>query len=107
MAKFYGDIGYISTAETRPGIWEPVVQSKKYDGDIISFTRRWHSGDKVNDDVAISAQISVVADSYLINHMHCIRYVKLNGVAWEVVSIVPQYPRLLLDLGGVYNGEIA
>ena len=107
MAKFYGDIGYTSTAETRPGIWESVVQSKKYDGEVIGFTRRWNSCDKVNNDVSISAQISIVADSYLINHMHCIRYAMLNGVAWEVVSIVPQYPRLLLDLGGVYNGEIA
>lgn len=107
MAKFYGDIGYIATVETRPGIWEPVIQSKKYDGDVLSFTRRWNNGDKINDDIAINAQISIVADSYLLDNMHSIRYAVLNKVAWEVTSITPQYPRLLLDLGGVYNGEIA
>lgn len=107
MAKFYGDIGYIATVETRPGIWEPVIQSKKYDGDVLSFTRRWNNGDKINDDIAINAQISIVADSYLLDNMHSIRYAVLNKVAWEVTSIMPQYPRLLLDLGGVYNGEIA
>lgn len=107
MAKFYGDIGYISTVETRPGIWESVIQSKKYDGDVLSYSRRWDNGDKVNDDVSINTQISIVADSYLLNNMHCIRYAKLNGVAWEVVTITPQYPRLILDLGGLYNGEIA
>jgi len=107
MAKFYGEIGYAATTETRPGIWESVVEEKKYDGDVLSFTRRWNNGDKVNDDVSISVQISIVADSYLINHMHCIRYVKMHDVAWEVVSITPQYPRLLLDLGGEYHGETA
>lgn len=107
MAKFYGKIGYTSTTETRPGIWDPVVEEKKYDGDILSYTRRWNNGDKVNDDVSINTQISIVADSYLINKMHCIRYVKMHGVAWEVMSVTPQYPRLLLDLGGEYHGETA
>lgn len=107
MAKFYGAIGYVMTTETRPGIWDKVIIEKKYHGDLLSFTRRWQNNDQVNDDITISAQISVIADSYLLNNMHCIRYVKLNGVAWEVTSIVPQHPRLLLDLGGIYNGEIA
>ena len=110
MAKFFGKIGYVTNKETRPGIWEADVKEKTYSGDIQRFVRRWQNGTKVNDDVNISAQISVIADSYLLENAHCIRYVKLNtntDVAWEVVSIEPQYPRLLLDLGGVYNGETA
>ena len=71
------------------------------------FTRRWQNGTKVNDDVNLVTQISIIADSYLLENMHCIRYAKINGVAWEVTSIDPQHPRLLLDLGGVYNGETA
>lgn len=107
MAKFFGEIGYVTKEETRPGIWENVIAEKQYSGEIYRFVRRWQNGTKVNDDVNISAQISVIADSYLLDNMHCVRYVKLNGVAWEVGSIEPQYPRLLLDLGGVYNGETA
>lgn len=107
MAKFYGEIGYVKTAETRPGIWEKVVAEKIYSGDQLSFNRRWDNGSQVNDDVSINTQISIIADSYLLENKHCIRYVKLNGVAWEVTSITPQYPRLLLDIGGIYNGETA
>lgn len=106
MAKFYGKIGYAATTETRPGIWEQVVNAKKYSGDLVSYSRYWSNGDKVNDDVSISAQISIVADSYLLNNMHRIRYAELNGVAWEVTSIDPQYPRLILSLGGIYHGEV-
>lgn len=107
MAKFYGTIGYVTTEETRPGIWDKVVEEKQYSGEFNRFVRRWQNSPKVNSDVTISAQISIIADSYLLNNMHCIKYVKLNDVAWEVVSIEPQYPRLLLDLGGVYNGPVA
>ena len=107
MAKFYGKIGYVMTTETRPGIWEKVVVEKTYAGELNRFTRRWQNGVKINDDVNINAQLSVIADSYLLENMHCIRYVKMNKVAWEVVSIEPQHPRLLLELGGVYNGETA
>ena len=97
MAKFYGVIG----------ICDKVVVEKKYAGEFHRFTRRWQNGTKVNDDVNLVTQISIIADSYLLENMHCIRYVKINGVAWEVTSIDPQHPRLLLDLGGVYNGETA
>ena len=107
MAKFYGEIGYVTTNETRPGIWEKVVIEKKYAGELTRFSRRWLNGPKINDDVNINAQLSVIADSYLLDNMHCIRYVKINGTAWEVVMIEPQYPRLSLELGGVYNGETA
>lgn len=104
MAKFYGKIGYIVTTETRPGIWEPVAIDKKYYGDLLSYSRYWQNTDKVNDDVSINAQISIVADSYLLDHMHCIKYAELNGISWEVTSIDPQYPRVILSLGGIYNG---
>lgn len=107
MAKFFGKIGYVTNTETRPGIYENDIVEKQYSGEINRFVRRWQNGTKVNDDVNISAQVSVIADSYLLKNMHCIRYVILNGVAWEVGSIEPQPPRLLLDLGGVYNGETA
>ena len=107
MAKFYGQIGYVKTTETRPGIWDKVVVEKKYTGEFNRFTRRWQNGTKVNDDVNLVTQISIIADSYLLENMHCIRYAKINGLAWQVTSIDPQHPRLLLDLGGVYNGETA
>ena len=107
MAKFFGKIGYVTTEETRPGIHENVVVEKTYSGEITRLFRRWQNGTKVNDDVNITAQISIIADSYLLNNMHCIRYAMLNGAPWEVTSIEPQHPRVLLELGGLYNGPVA
>lgn len=106
MAKFYGAIGYVELQETKPGKWTGVPAEKMYSGDMNRFTKRNQSNSNLNDDISISAEVSIVADPYLLGVMHNIKYVKLNGIAWEVSSIEPQYPRLLLNLGGVYNGKV-
>lgn len=106
MAKFYGAVGYVKTQETKPGKWTGVPAERMYSGDINRITKRYQNNSNINNDVSISAEVSIVADPYLFDNLHNIKYVKLNGVAWEVSSIEPQYPRILLNLGGVYNGEV-
>lgn len=106
MAKFYGSIGYVELRETKPGKWTGVPAERKYSGDLNRITKRYQSNSNLNNDISMSAEISIVADPDLYAHKHNIRYVKLDGIAWEVSSIEPQYPRLILNLGGVYNGEI-
>lgn len=105
MAKFHNYVGYVKTEETRPGVWEPVITEKKYFGDFNRFSKHWSNGTKVNSDLSIRAEVSIVADPYLISNMHTIRYVVIDGTPWEVSSIEPNHPRLILNLGGVYNGE--
>ena len=41
MAKFSGKIGYISTVETEPGIWEEKAIEKQYYGDLVKNTSRF------------------------------------------------------------------
>lgn len=107
MAKFYGKVGFGTTVETSPDIWVPQIKELFYYGDVVRRTQRWQSGDKVNDDWTISQDISIVADPFAIEHFFEIRYVVWRGVAWKVTSVDPQFPRLILSLGGVYNGEQA
>ena len=107
MAKFYGKIGYIKTEETKPGIWKKVADEKYYSGEFNRRTKRWQNDNKVNDNIAINAEISIVADSYSLENKHFMRYVVLDKVAWEITSIELVYPRLILELGGLYNGELA
>lgn len=107
MAKFYGEIGYVETQETRPGVWEEVMTAKNYSGELNSFSRSWNPNSSVNDDLTIRADVSIVADPYLISHKHTIRYVIIDGTPWAVTSVTPDHPRLSLSIGGVYNGELA
>ena len=104
MAKYYGLIGYAETVETGPGAWKEQITERVYYGDVIRNSRRLQSTEHLNDDVNISNQISIVADPYAINNFHSMRYAEFMGAKWKVSDIEVQYPRLLLTLGGVYNG---
>ena len=104
MAKYYGKIGYAVNKETTTGIYEEVIIEYEYIGDVIRNTRRLVNATKVNDDVTISNQISIIADPFATNNFHSMRYVTYLGTKWKVVEVEVQYPRLVLTLGGVYNG---
>ena len=103
MSKFYGAVGYAETVETSPGVWEEQITERNYYGDVIRNTRRLQSADKVNDDINISNEISIVADPYANDHFYTIRYVVFQGAKWKVSNVDVQYPRLILSLGGLYN----
>lgn len=103
MAKWFGKIGYAVTAETRPGIWTETITERDYYGDVIRNSRRLQSSDKVNDDINISNQLSIVSDPYANENFHAMRYAEFMGTKWKITDVEVQYPRLLLTLGGVWN----
>ena len=105
MAKFYGKIGYASTVETKPGVYEEQIVERSYYGDLIRNTRRLQSADQVNDDINISNEISIVADPYATNNFHTMRYAVFMGTKCKISNVEVSYPRLILTLGGVYNGQ--
>lgn len=104
MAKFYGPIGYAQQVETKPGVWEEQIVEKFYRGDMLRNTRRLQSTDKVNDDINVGNEISIVADPFANGNFHSMRYVGFLGARWKVTNVEVQYPRLILTLGGLYNG---
>ena len=103
MAKFCGIIGYVRTIETEPGIYEEVVTESEYYGDVIKNTRRLSGTDKVNSDVTISNQFSIIADPFANQNFHAMRYIVFMGAKWKITEVEVQYPRLILTVGGLYN----
>lgn len=107
MAKFAGVIGYAETAETAPGVWEETVTERHHFGDWIRTMRRQQPADQLNDNINISNELSIIANPYAMDHFSKMQYVKYSGAAWKITNIELRYPRLILTLGGVYNGEQA
>lgn len=108
MAKFSGVIGYAETVETSPGIWDEQIIEKEYVGDLVRNYRKREPSGNVNDNINIANEISIIADPYAAEHFFNIRYVKfyipkLGGI-WKVNDVEVVYPRLILTIGGVYNG---
>ena len=104
MARFHGAVGYGISEETAPGVWTDTITEYLYYGDIVRNARRLQDGQNLNSDISVNNSISIVADAYAREHFHAIRYVKWSGAYWVVTEVEVQSPRLLLRLGGVYNG---
>ena len=105
MAKFCGAVGYAEEVETEPGIWESEISERAYYGDIIKNGRRLQTGSQVNDNINVSNKISIVADAYANDNFHLMKYVEFMGAKWKITDVEVERPRLILTIGGVYNGQ--
>lgn len=105
MAKFYGAIGYSFQQEFAPGVYKDVTTEKNYRGDVVLNQQRWQPADKVNDDFNLDNSISIVADEFAYKNIGAIRYIVWHGVAWKIQSLNIIRPRIVIQIGGVYNGD--
>lgn len=105
MAKYYGNVGFAETTEVRPGVWVDTITERPYYGDLIrNFGKNQPSGG-VNNNINIANSISIVSDPYANQNFLKIKYLEFMGVNWCVTDVEVNYPRLILTIGGVYNGE--
>ena len=108
MARFYGAIGYVDEEETSLDVHTPTVTERMYKGELQKSYRKLDNGIGVNDDVSLNNSVSILSDPYMQGNMNAIRYAKWRGICWKVTTVdASQYPRLILTLGGVYNGPTA
>lgn len=105
MAKYYGAIGFGVMEETAPDVFREIVTEKYYSGDVLKDTRKWQGSEYLNDDLNIGNRISIIADPYAFHNFHSIKYITWMGTKWKVKSIDVAYPRLILDVGGVYHEQ--
>jgi hypothetical protein len=107
MPKFHGKVGYGATVETSPGVYVDEIVEFEYFGDVIRNTRRLTEGEHLNQDLSVGNSISIIADAYARVHFFAIRYVEWAGSLWTISDVEVQLPRLILQLGEVYNGPTA
>ena len=107
MAKWYGQIGFGETTEVERGIYKFVITEHPYYGDLSSQRYSAATADQINDDVKMTNTLSIVADPYAMEHCGYMKYVVIHNCLWKVNSVEIQYPRLVIQIGGVYNGDTA
>lgn len=105
MAKFCGIIGFGFQKETAAGVWEDEIVERRYYGDIIRHARKLQTAQGVNDDVNVSNEVEIVADPFAGEHFYAMRYVTMMGTRWKITNVEVRSPRLVLTIGGVYNGR--
>lgn len=104
--KYYGLVGYATIEENDDtGVHVENIVERSYYGDVLRNSAGWQGAEYLNDDRKVNVQISIVADPYALQHFSDIRYVHWMGNKWKVSTVTPAFPRLVLDIGGVYNEQ--
>jgi hypothetical protein len=107
MARFSGKIGYVEHVETSPSVWTEQVIERQYYGDLTRHSRKWGSSEGVNDNITFSQNISIVADPYLYDNAHNMRYVIFRGIKWKIKDFEINRPRVIISMGEEYHGDEA
>lgn len=104
--KFAGKVGFwIDETEVKPGVWKSSIIERDYFGDVSLSYRRFQPSDNQNDNFSTNSRISILSDLYAQQNWTSIRYVVWNEAKLKVTSVEISYPRIVLEVGGVYNGE--
>lgn len=106
MARYYGAIGYGHEVEIRPGVIDEVITERQCMGDVIADGVKIGGDEKITPDVNLSNSFSVVLDPYALENIGAMRYIVWHGGRWTVSDIKVQHPRLIIRVGGLYNGPV-
>lgn len=107
MNRFFGKIGfcYQESEEGSDIVTERVVL-KTYRGDLLKSNRKWETAEQIIDQFNISNRVSIMADPYSLDNLYAIKFVILHGKAWKITDAEIQYPRIILSIGGLWNGPV-
>lgn len=105
--RFFGKVGYQIETESTDSVWAKTMVAKSYFGDVNRNNTRRDTGDTINDQIDINNRISIVADPFAFENFQNMKYVEWLKQLWNIKSIELQPPRIILEVGGVYNGEVA
>lgn len=103
--KFCGTIGFITTVQKAKSVYVPEVVERKYYGDVIKNVSRWDESNSANDNLNVNNRISIISDPYAQQNFSSMKYAVWNNARWKITSAEVQFPRIILTIGGVYNGE--
>ena len=107
MGKWSGKIGDSSPVEVRRGVMEHQITERSHVGDLIRNTRRTEGGDRIIENLVLSNSVSLVADAFAMNHFFEMVYITMFGTKWKISTVEVKPPRLILQIGEVYNGPTA
>lgn len=97
-------VGFTDQVEVALDVWEDGITEKHMRGDILRSYAYYANVDKINENTNLGHRISLVGNKYLLEKYMQMKYLTLHGVRWEISTVELQTPRVIVTLGGKYNG---
>ena len=104
MSRIACLVGYATGQETVNDITTEKYSEHQMFGDLVRNYKQEIPGDTRYDELQMANNLSLVAGEYAYQNFANIRYAIFMGTKWKVTSVEVQRPRLILTLGGVWNG---
>ena len=107
MAKWSGKIGYGIPEEVERGVWSDgqAVERTHYGDTISNRNKMQQATDSTNTNISLMNNISIIADAFAMGNFGSMKYAIVRGIKWKITDIEVQYPRLILMIGGLFNGK--
>lgn len=102
MSRFSGKLGFVITRETEEGVWLEDKIELPAKGTIRSLYVRNDNNSSVNSNLRLTNEVSILLNTKIQSYLETLKYVIWKGSKWEVQSIGVNYPRLTINLGGLY-----
>lgn len=104
MTRYSGLVGYGQQVEVEPGVWDTEDKEVMMKGDLLRQNANIQDSG-INDKVSLNHRVSLIGDAYAFDNYYNMKWVTVNGFKWAVSAIELQRPRLIVTLGGIWNGE--
>lgn len=108
--KYIGEIGYYDSESVIDGIYKKEIKSQSIKCEIIELKIDKKDASQEYQryqDSGINIIIKFIPNKVIIKKMNSgdLLYITLNGTKWKISSISYNRPKILLTIGGLYNGE--
>lgn len=91
--------------EVRPGVLQNQIKEVRIKGNVLNYGHyNSDTPNSIQQDVSIRNRLSIIMNPYIKKNFNNILYVTFMNVRWSISSLTINGNRVILDLGGVYNG---
>lgn len=105
MSRYSGYIG-VSVGKEVDNVYIEDIIEFPVTGNVKDDWRYHNIGDdSMSKDLIISNRIEIIPRRELLRNLDNIRYITYLSSKWEVRVVAYNKPKLILSLGGVYNGQ--
>lgn len=104
MAKFSGLVGYGQQVEIEPGVWDTDDKVVMMRGDLIRQNADIKTSG-VNDEISLGHRVSLIGNAFAFDNYFNMKWIIVYGQKWKIASVEIQRPRIIVSLGGLWNGQ--
>lgn len=104
--KYSGLAGFKEeSVEVRPGVLQNQIKELRIKGNVLNYGHyNSQTNDSTQQDVSLRNRLSVIMNPYMKKNFNNLIYVTFMNVRWSISGLTIDGNRVIIDLGGVYNG---